>query len=95
MKTPSMHVKNEPTKEEKLIEGKQHFDDLHRAEMIKADPEKMAKVRMHMGDLQKSMKSVKKIKSVGDLKDTYDEKYGQGALDRKKGESEPDADDMV
>lgn len=44
------------------------------AEQIKQDPDRMAKVHKRVGRHHKA------IKSLQDLKDTYDEKYGSGAL---------------
>jgi hypothetical protein len=65
----------------KDYESKEHLDTLMRAEMIKADPEKMKKVHKLAGRHEKAIRSIK------DLRDTYDEKFGMGALRRKSSES--------
>lgn len=55
-------------------ETQSHMRTLMDAEMIKQDPNKMQKVHKLAGRHQKS------IKSIQDLKDSYDEKFGKGAL---------------
>lgn len=54
-------------------ETKGHLSTLMDAEMIKSDPEKMKKVHKLAGRHHKAIKSIK------DLKDTYQEKFGQPA----------------
>lgn len=54
-------------------EAKDHLDTLMRAEMIKADPEKMKRVHKLAGRHSKA------IKSIQDLKDLHNTKYGPGA----------------
>lgn len=72
--------KAEPMPEHEMDdqEGKELFDKLMHAEEIKSDSKKMAKVHAHTRKHMKSLKSVKKaIKSTQDLKDVYQEKFGQ------------------
>lgn len=57
-----------------------HLRTLMDAEKIKNDPDKMKKVHKLAGRHSKA------IKSIQDLKDTYDEKFGKGAL-KPKGQS--------
>lgn len=52
-------------------EVKGHLDTLMQAEKIKADPEKMAKVHKLAG------RHTQAIRSIQDLKDTYDKKFGK------------------
>jgi hypothetical protein len=55
-------------------ETEDHMRTLMRAEDIKADPEKMERVHKLAG------RHAKSIKSIQDLKNTFDEKFGKGAL---------------
>lgn len=55
-------------------EAKDHLDTIMKAHGIMNDPDKMAKVHKLAG------RHMKAITSVQDLKDTYDKKFGSGAL---------------
>lgn len=73
-----------PSNPQDDYETQGHLRTLMDAEAIKGDPEKMKKVHKLAG------RHSKQIKSIQDLKDTLDQKFGKGAL--KKG-ADSDADD--
>jgi hypothetical protein len=60
-------------KPDRDYETEGHLRTLMDAEMIKGDPEKMAKVKKLAGRHRKH------ITSIADLKDTYNEKFGPKA----------------
>jgi hypothetical protein len=60
-------------KPDRDYETEGHLRTLMDAEMIKGDPEKMAKVKKLAGRHRKH------ITSIADLKDTYNEKFGAKA----------------
>lgn len=66
----------EPDADDQIMndpEAQSHLRTLLDAEMIKQDPAKMAKVHKLAGRHQKA------ITSIGDLKDTYQQKFGAKA----------------
>lgn len=68
-------------------ETQNHLRTLMDAEMIKMDPDKMKKVHALVGRHSKA------IKSLQDLKDTYQQKYGPKQKAPMAADSEPDEDD--
>lgn len=73
----------DPNKAVDDYETQGHLKTLMDAEMVKMDPDKMAKVHALVGRHSKA------IKSVQDLKDTYQSKFGA----KKSADVEPDEDD--
>jgi hypothetical protein len=65
-------------------EAQGHLQDLIRAEMIKMDPDKMKKVHALAGRHSKA------IKSVQDLKDTYQSKFGPKKAAKMAGDDDGD-----
>lgn len=82
-----------PVDPEKVVddyEAQGHLKTLMDAEMVKMDPDKMAKVHALVGRHDKAITSIK------DLKDTYQQKYGpkkKAPMSAAVEPSEPDADD--
>ncbi len=67
----------QPPKPDNDWEVEDHMRTLMRAEDIKSDPVKLAKVHKLAG------RHSKQIKSIQDLKNVFDEKFGKGALKKK------------
>lgn len=82
----SIGAKPEAPKDDYEAQG--HLQDLIRAHEIVNNPEKMAKVHKLAGRHHKA------IKSIQDIKDAYNTKFGPKAgLNQMKDPTEPDADD--
>lgn len=62
-------------------EAKNALDDIMRAEEHKQKPDLMKRVHAHAGRKQKALQG---IRSVKDLRATYDRKFGSGRKDKSK-----------
>lgn len=77
MKAEKSYKVKEPT-EADTHQGKWDMQTLMDAEDIKSNPEKMKGVMKHMKT------HMARIKSIQDLKDAYDAKYGEGRISSGK-----------
>lgn len=68
---------------EEDYEARNAMEDISRAHEHMANPEMMKRVHKHVG---RKMKALQGIKSIKDLKSTYDDKFGKGALKKKDDE---------
>ncbi len=80
-KAPEVEAPGEPAIDGEAMgsdhdwEAQNHMDTLMKAEAIKSDKVKMDRVHALAGRHQKTLKG---IKSVQDIKDVYDAKFGSG-----------------
>lgn len=81
--SPADNPANDPMKD---YETQSHLDTIIKSHQILMDPEKMKKVHKLAG------RHVKAIKSIQDVKDTLQQKYGAKAASGKKQASDNDND---